>query len=305
MEVFRKYIIVFLILIFGALSFYYVSATIKNPNTFNVIISLSCLFLFVIFNSILSSVSNLYISAMTHILMAVFLFLFFYNFGVNLITALVISLVYLVLQAYGYLIIYYFEKERLKINWLGIFKTSWRCASWFLVFVVAIIFAIKFDANIFENSAIKNAIEKTNPIFSKLNLPNPSSKITDFSKLQIPQDQLQQFKGLNLDMSNLKNIENINLNDISKQLNINLKGQETISDIVVVYLKNFWNGLNDNMKLVAKIIIAVFVITTIQPVFWVLGIILSIIALPIIAILGKLKFYSKETEQATKEKIVV
>ena len=305
MEVFRKYIIVFLILIFGALSFYYVSATIKNPNTFNVIISLSCLFLFVIFNSILSSVSNLYISAMTHILMAVFLFLFFYNFGVNLITALVISLVYLVLQAYGYLIIYYFEKERLKINWLGIFKTSWRCASWFLVFVVAIIFAIKFDASIFENSAIKNAIEKTNPIFSKLNLPNPSSKITDFSKLQIPQDQLQQFKGLNLDMSNLKNIENINLNDISKQLNINLKGQETISDIVVVYLKNFWNGLNDNMKLVAKIIIAVFVITTIQPVFWVLGIILSIIALPIIAILGKLKFYSKETEQATKEKIVV
>ncbi len=305
MEVFRKYIIVFLILIFGVLSFYYVSATIKNPNTFNVIISLSCLFLFVIFNSILSSVSNLYISAMTHILMAVFLFLFFYNFGVNLITALVISLVYLVLQAYGYLIIYYFEKERLKINWLGIFKTSWRCASWFLVFVVAIIFAIKFDASIFENSAIKNAIEKTNPIFSKLNLPNPSSKITDFSKLQIPQDQLQQFKGLNLDMSNLKNIENINLNDISKQLNINLKGQETISDIVVVYLKNFWNGLNDNMKLVAKIIIAVFVITTIQPVFWVLGIILSIIALPIIAILGKLKFYSKETEQATKEKIVV
>ncbi|MEK7673681.1 MAG: hypothetical protein AAB371_00590 [Patescibacteria group bacterium] len=305
MEVFRKYIIVFLILIFGALSFYYVSATIKNPNTFNVIISLSCLFLFVIFNSILSSVSNLYISAMTHILMAVFLFLFFYNFGLNLITALVISLVYLVLQVYGYLIIYYFEKERLKINWLGIFKTSWRCASWFLVFVVAIIFAIKFDANIFENSAIKNAIEKTNPIFSKLNLPNPSSKITDFSKLQIPQDQLQQFKGLNLDMSNLKNIENINLNDISKQLNINLKGQETISDIVVVYLKNFWNGLNDNMKLVAKIIIAVFVITTIQPVFWVLGIILSIIALPIIAILGKLKFYSKETEQATKEKIVV
>jgi hypothetical protein len=317
MKLIRKYIIGALILICAGLSLYYVSLGIKSSDIYKITIALGFIFLFAIFNSILSSAGNFYVLAVVHILVALLLFFFFNGIGINRITNTLIAFIYLMLQLYGYFLICYFEKERLKINWLGIFKTSWRCASWFLVFSVAVIFATQFSADFIESQIMKNLLQKLESAFPQLNLPVQNSEIMNFINPQFSPEQIEQvrqskeFVQLPQLFKNIPGFSGLDLNNSSgKQLNVDFynllsKDKKSIADISVIYLKNFWNGLSDNMKIVARMILAVFVITTIQPLFWLLGIFLSIIALPIFKLLEKLKFYEKATEQAEKEKIIV
>lgn len=326
MKSYRKFILGFLILISAGLSFYYVSLVIKTPQIPNIIITLALLFLFSIFNSILFASSRFYYSISVHILTAVAIVLIFNSLLLNLSTAILIAFVYLIFQIYAYSIIFYFEKERLRINWVGIFKGVWYCLSWFLIFVIAVVFMTKFEAQIFKNGFMKNFIIKLEPLFIKLKLPSPNIKIQELIESQIPQEQTQQlnqfqgisqiqnllqmqglnqFSGMKLNIPNSKEITQMNLNQLNKQFSMKLKGDETVADFAVMYIKKLWSELNDNMKFVIKLIIVVLIASAFQPVFWILGNVLSFVALPLFILLGKFQLYSKETEQVAKEKIVL
>lgn len=308
MESYRKFVLSFLIVLFAGLSGYFIFSAVKNPAIFNTAISVVFLFLLTIFNSILFAASSLHILLITHILIAAIVFWFFNYLGLSAVTAFAVAVIYFLLQIYGYLRVFYFEKDRLKIHWLAVFKSAWHAISLFLLFAAVFLIMTKFSADSLNEKILSDIIKSMEPVFSKFNLPSATSTIMELGEKQISKQelqQLQQFQKLGLKPPSVQELTKESVSSLNKQFNLNLKGNETIADAVAIYLKNIWNKLNDNIKLIIKVLLAVLIITTFQPVLWLLGIILGIIALPILKVFEKLHLYSKETEQAEKEKIIV
>lgn len=309
---YRKFILIALIVIFGGLTFYYFSTSLLNLSPATIVTSISLLFLLTIFIAIFAAGVDFATVALTQILISLLLLLILYFQNYSMYFSVIIALIYLALQLYAYLMIYYFERSRLQVTWVPIFRIVWYSLSWFLVFLISSFFVLKLDGEVNSSALVKSFIDKSTPLLQTLNLPlpielpDPEAKVKDVLLEQISKDkQLKNYFNLEYIKINNETLIQSGLSELNRQFKLNLKGEETVSEAVVLYLQQLWQKLGYRQKLIVKIMVFSSIVAIIQPIFWLMGNILSFAALIFFWLFGKLNLYSKEKEQAVKEKIVI
>ncbi len=307
----RRIVAVILTAILGVATILALSRALVGFDLGQGITAVALLFCLAIVSSIISAAGVLGPVLAAHGLVAVAIFLITNTQGFGWYFALVLAFAYLGFQLYAYWLIAYFERERLRIHWVGIFRAAWYGLSWFTIVFVASTFVIKLSADINAGGFLKNFIQRTEPILVAFKLPSPSATVESVLRQQAagaansagsPQENgAQRFLGQNAIHLPSEVMTKLSLQGLNDQLKLKLRGEETVGEVVVLYLKRLWGGLSDRARLAIRIVMFSMVALVIQPVAWVLGNLLSFVALPLFALLESCRLFERRTESVTRE----
>lgn len=309
----RRLIAVSSVGLFGVATIFALSRALMGFDLGHGITAVVLLFCLAIASSVLSAAGILSLVLAAHGLVAVAIFLITNAQGFGWYFALVLAVAYLGFQLYTYWLISYFERERLRIHWVGIFRAAWYGLSWFTIVFVASTFVIKLSADINAGGFLKSFIERTEPILVTFNLPSPSATVESVLSQQAGELVRQAPQSSSSGSGTRRFLEKssvrlpnelmvkLSLQNLNEQLKLDLRGKETVGEVIVLYLKRLWAGMSDQAKLAIRIVMFSIVALAIQPFAWVLGNLLSFVALPLFVILERCRLFERRTETVTRE----
>lgn len=299
----RRLIAVSLVGLLGVATIFALSRALAGFDLGHGVTAVALLFCLAVASSVLSAAGVLNLVLTAHGLVAIAIFLITNAQGFGWYFALVLALAYLGFQLYAYWLIAYFERERLRIHWVGIFRSAWYGLSWFTIVFVASTFVIKLSADINAGGFLGGFIKRTEPILMAFNLPSPSATVESVLRQQSNEAEsgAQRFLGRNSVRLPNELMVKLSLQNLNEQLKLDLRGKETVGEVIVLYLKRLWAGMSDRAKLAIRIVMFSIVALAIQPFAWVLGNLLSFVALPLFAILERCRLFERRTEAVTRE----
>lgn len=130
-------------------------------------------------------------------------------------------------------------------------------------------------------------------------------KVNNLSLDMTVDDYLNQQIGNNLSGQSAKQAIGLMRQDLSQKLNLNLKGNEKLIEVIGLYLSSWFKGLSLLARYIFYLLLVLAAFSVVIPFVWLLGKIITLISYVFLEILLALNYFKLETRSVEKEELTL